>query len=35
MGEALSRYWGDKAEVPPEILTNEAKFDKWLKEHGL
>ena len=32
---ALSRYWGDKAEVPPEILTNEAKFDKWLKEHGL
>lgn len=32
---ALSRYWGDKEEVPPEILTNEAKFDKWLKEHGL
>ena len=35
MGEALSRYWGDKEEVPPEILLNEGKFDKWLKGFGL
>lgn len=32
---ALSRYWGDKAEVPPEIVTDPKQFNKWLKEHGL
>ena len=32
---ALSRYWGDKEEVPEDILLDEGKFDKWLKSHGL
>lgn len=32
---ALSRMWGDKEEVPADILTNERLFNKWLKERGL
>lgn len=32
---AISRMWGDKEEVPADIVMNEGKFDKWLRGHGL
>lgn len=28
---ALSKQWGDKIEVPAEIVTSESAFDSWLK----
>lgn len=29
---AISRQWGDKQEVPADIVTDELKFDRWLKK---
>jgi DNA polymerase-1 len=32
---ALSRMWGDKEEIKPEIVTNPKKLRSWLKERDL
>jgi DNA polymerase-1 len=32
---ALSRMWGDKEEIPGEIITDEKAWHEWLKDHDL
>ena len=29
---AISRMWGDKLEVPADVIVNEGRFDRWLKK---